>query len=324
LSKPLTLSRVVVMKRIIIDTDPGVDDALALMLAFNSPELEVEAITSVAGNVGPELATENALKMLEFLGVSDTPVAAGTSKPLLRRTSNASEFHGKTGLGEAVLPAPRLVKDPRTAVKLIIDEADRLGEELTIVQIGPLTNIASVILARPGIVNQIEGLVIMGGAFNLTPYGHGNANAVAEFNVWHDPEAAKIVFNSGIPIKAIGLDVTTDPANRLSKEMFEEIEGLGTRKGRLVADLCRGFVRRFDGFSLHDPLALATVADPSLTETERFKVDVETVGELTRGMTVVERRHRLRVTGSEANVEVCTSVDSRRFLEMFMDRVVRG
>jgi purine nucleosidase len=164
----------------------------------------------------------------------------------------------------------------------------------------------------------------MGGAFNLTPYGHGNANAVAEFNIWHDPEAAKIVFNSGMPIKAIGLDVTTDPANRLSREMFEEIEGLGTRRSRLVADLCRGFVRRFGGFSLHDLLTVAAVADPSIAETERFKVDVETIGELTRGMTVVERRRRLSVKGAEANVDVCTSVDSRRFLKMFMDRVVRG
>jgi len=324
LSKPLTQSKVVIMKSVIIDTDPGVDDALALMLAFNSPELEVEAITSVAGNVGLELATENALKMLEFLGVSNISVAAGASKPLMRRASDISEFHGRTGLGGAVLPEPRLVRDPRTAVELIIEEADRLGEELTIVPIGPLTNIASAILARPGIVNQIEGMVVMGGAFNLTPYGHGNANAVAEFNVWHDPEAAKIVFKSGIPIKAIGLDVTTDPANRLSREMFEEIEGLGTRRSRLIADLCRGFVRRSGGFSLHDPLTVAVVADPSLAETERFKVDVETVGELTRGMTVVERRHRLRVTGPEANVDVCTSVDSRRFLEMFKDRVVRG
>lgn len=322
--KPLTQFIVVFMKHVIIDTDPGVDDALALMLALNSPELEVEAITSIAGNVGLELATENALKMLEFLGVSDIPVAAGASKPLLRHASYSSEFHGKTGLGEAVLPRPQLVRDPRTAIELIIEEADQLGEELTIVSIGPLTNIASVILARPGIVNQIEGLVLMGGAFNLTPYGHGNVNAVAEFNVWHDPEAAKIVFNSGMPIKAVGLDVTTDPTNRLSKEMLEEIEGLGTHRSRLVVDLCRGLVRRCSGFSLHDPLAVATVAESNLAKTERFKVDIETVGKATRGMTVVERRHRLRVMGPEANVYVCTSVDSRRFHEMFVDRVVRG
>ncbi len=312
------------MKHVIIDTDPGVDDALALMLAFNSPELKVEAITTVAGNVGIELATENALKILEFLDVSDIPVAAGAPKPILRQVSNASEFHGRTGLGEAVLPKPQFVRDPRTAVELIIDEVDRLGKELSIALIGPLTNIASVILARPGITNQIESLVIMGGAFNLTPYGHGNVNAVAEFNIWHDPEAAKIVFNSGIPIKAIGLDVTTDPANRMSREMFEEIERLGTRRGRLVADLCRGFVRRFGRVSLHDPLTIASIADLSLTETERFKVDIETVGELTRGMTVVDRRHSLRITGTEANVDVCTSVDSRKFLEMFLERVVKG
>lgn len=312
------------MKHVIIDTDPGVDDALALILALNSSELEVEAITSIAGNVGLELVTENVLKMLEFLGVSDIPVAAGAYKPLLRHVSDSSEFHGKTGLGEAVLPRPQLVRDSKTAIELIIEKADQLGEELTLVSIGPLTNIASVILARPGIVNQIEGLVIMGGAFNLTPYGHGNVNAVAEFNIWHDPEAAKIVFNSGMPIKAVGLDVTTDPANRLSKEMFEEIEGLRTRRSHLVADLCRGLVRRFGGFSLHDPLAVATVAESNLAKTERFKVDIETVGKATRGMTVVERRHRLRVREPEANVDVCTSVDSRRFHEIFMDRVIRG
>jgi inosine-uridine nucleoside N-ribohydrolase len=312
------------MKHIIIDTDPGVDDALALMLALNSPELKVEAITSIAGNIGLGLATENILKILEFLGVSDIPVAAGASKPLLRCMSDSSDFHGKTGLGDLVLPKSQLVRDPRTAIELIIEMADQLGEKLTIVQIGPLTNIASVILAKPRIVNQIKGLVIMGGAFNLTPYGHGNVNAVAEFNIWHDPEAAKIVFNSGIPIKAVGLDVTTDPANRLSKEMFMEIERLNTRSGRLVTDLCRGIVRRFDGFSLHDPLTVAIVADPDLANTERFKVDIETIGEVTRGMTVVERRLHLQVGGSEADTDVCTSVNSKGFHEMFMDRVVRG
>ena len=312
------------MKRVIIDTDPGVDDALALMLAFNSPELNVEAVTTVAGNVSLEKTSNNALKILEFLGASDVPVAAGAAKPIRRNAIDSSYFHGKTGLGEAVLPEPKLALDSRTAVQLITDKVDELGDELTLVPIGPLTNIASAFLAKPEIVEQISGLVIMGGAFNLTPYGHGNMNAVAEFNIWHDPEAAKIVFDSGVPVTAVGLDVTTNPSNRLSEDVFEEIEGLDTRRARLVADLCRDLVRRMRGMSLHDPIAVAATTDLSLVETERFKVDVETVSDLTRGMTVVDRRPGRRPIGAEANVDVCVSVDSERFMKLFMDRVVRG
>jgi inosine-uridine nucleoside N-ribohydrolase len=312
------------MKRVIIDTDPGVDDALALMLAFGSPELRVESLTAVVGNVSLRLTVQNSLRMLEFLGVSDVPVAAGAAKPLIREASDASGIHGGTGMGEALLPEPRTAPDSRAAAQLIIEKAEELGKELTIVAIGPLTNIASAILARPGIVDEIEGLVIMGGAYNLTPYGHGNVNSVAEFNAWHDPEAAKIVFNSGIPIRAVGLDVTTDPVNRLSREMFEAIDELGTRRAKLVSDLCRDLVRRRGSLSLHDPLTVAATVDPSIVGTGRFKVDVETAGELTRGMTLVERRHSHPVTGGETNIEVCLSVDSGRFLEMFMERVVGG
>jgi inosine-uridine nucleoside N-ribohydrolase len=312
------------MKRVIIDTDPGVDDALALMLAFGSPELRVEAVTAVVGNVSLRLTVQNSLRMLEFLGVSDVPVAAGAAKPLIREASDASGIHGGTGMGEALLPEPRTAPDSRAAAQLIIEKAEELGKELTIVPIGPLTNIASAILARPGIVDEIAGLVIMGGAYNLTPYGHGNVNPVAEFNIWHDPEAAKIVFNSGIPIRAVGLDVTTDPANRLSREAFEAIDELGTRRAKLVSDLCRDLVRRRGSLSLHDPLTVAATVDPSIVGMGRFKVDVETAGELTRGMTLVERRHSHPVTGGETNVEVCLSVDSGRFLEMFMERVVGG
>lgn len=312
------------MKRVIIDTDPGVDDALALMLAFNSPELNVEAVTTVAGNVSLEMTSNNALKILEFLGASDVPVAAGAAKPIRRKAIDSSYFHGKTGLGEAVLPEPKLALDSRTAVQLITDKVDELGDELTLVPIGPLTNISSAFLAKPEIAEQISGLVIMGGAFNLTPYGHGNMNAVAEFNIWHDPEAAKIVFDSGVPVTAVGLDVTTNPSNRLSEDVFEEIEELDTRRARLVADLCRDLVRRMRGMSLHDPIAVAATTDLSLAETERFKVDVETVSDLTRGMTVVDRRPGRRPIGAKVNVNVCVSVDSERFMKLFMDRVVRG
>jgi inosine-uridine nucleoside N-ribohydrolase len=147
---------------------------------------------------------------------------------------------------------------------------------------------------------------------------------VAEFNVWHDPEAAKIVFDSGIPITAIGLDVTTDPANRLTEARFKEIDAMGTKRASFVADLCRHLIDRYGGVSLHDPLAVAAVIDPSLVETERIAVEVETMGEVTRGMTLVDRRRSHRGKSKEANVEVCVSVDSVRFLNMISERVVRG
>lgn len=313
------------MRHVIIDTDPGVDDALALMLAFSSPELVVEGVTTVAGNVSQEKTHRNALKMLEFLGVGDTPVARGAEKPLLREARGAEEFHGETGLGDAALPEPRLRSDERSAVELILEKCEELGEGLTIVAIGPLTNIASAIIAEPRMVGGVAGLVIMGGAFNVTPYGHGNVTPAAEFNIWHDPEAAKIVFNSGIPLTAVGLDVTTHPDSRLTGGLLEEIEKLGTRRARLVADLCRGAVRRFGGLSLHDPMAVAVAIDPGLAETERYAVDVETVGELTRGETIADRREpRPGRRRGEGNVDICVSVDNERFLRLFMDRVVRG
>jgi inosine-uridine nucleoside N-ribohydrolase len=164
----------------------------------------------------------------------------------------------------------------------------------------------------------------MGGAFNLTPYGHGNVSPVAEFNVWHDPEAAKIVFDSGIPITAIGLDVTTAPANRLSEAKFKEIEAMGTKRALFVADLCRHLIERYGGVSLHDPLAIAAVIDPSLVETERVAVEVETRGEVTRGMTLVDHRRTHREESEDTNVEACVSVDGVRFLDLIFERVVKG
>jgi inosine-uridine nucleoside N-ribohydrolase len=308
----------------LIDTDPGVDDALAILLAFSSPELRVEGLTTVAGNVGLDIGSVNALKLLEFLGVIEIPVTAGADKPLLRKNRDASSIHGDTGLGGATLPEPVGRLDERTAVEFILEKVDELGRELILVPIGPLTNIAAAILAKPSIVQETAGLVIMGGAFNLTPYGHGNVTPVAEFNVWHDPEAAKIVFDSGIPMTAIGLDVTTAPANRLSEAKFKEIEAMGTKRASFVADLCRPLIKRYGGVSLHDPLAVAAVIDPSLVETERVVVEVETRGEVTRGMTRVDQRRMHRGDSKEGNVEACVSVDGPRFLDLVFERVIRG
>ena len=311
------------MKRIILDTDPGVDDALAFMLALGSPELEVEAVTTVAGNVSHEKGHRNAKQLLEFLGRTSVPVCRGADKPLLKEMRHAEEFHGKTGLGDAALPEPTMSSDPRSAAHMITHKAEELGRDLTLVAIGPLTNIAAAILSEPSLPGSVGGLVIMGGAFNLTPYGLGNANAVAEFNIWHDPEAAKIVFNSGIPLICAGLDTTTHPEYRMSAAMFEEIKAKDTPRSRLIEDLCSGLVKRFNGFSLHDPMAVAYAVDPTMFRTEKHRVDVETAGELTRGMTVVDRRHYHRVREG-ANAEIIVEADAGRFHRLIMERVAEG
>lgn len=312
------------MEHVILDTDPGVDDALAIMLAFASPELKVEAVTTVVGNVSLEQGSVNALKLLEFLGVDDVPVAAGAVKPMLRASRDARGVHGDTGLGKAVLPEPKLQLDPRTAVEVILQKADEYDGGLTLIPVGPLTNVAAAVLARPGIVEQLERIVIMGGAFGLTPYGRGNVNSVAEFNIWHDPEAAQIVFDAGVPLTAVGLDVTTDPSNQMSKEMHAEIDDLGTPRAKLVADLYRGNVMRRGYASLHDPIAVAAVLAPDIIGAEGHRVDVECVSELSRGQTVVKRLFHRPANPEEQNVDVCVSVDGGRFLGLVMDRVVRG
>jgi len=308
------------LKHIILDTDPGVDDALAFLLAFNSPEIKVEAITTVAGNVNHTKGHRNAKKLLEFIGATDMPVCAGAEKPLIRVMSHAEEFHGKTGLGEAELPEPKMSTDPRNAVEIMLEKANELGKELTLVAIGPLTNIAAALSADPGLPEKIDKLVIMGGAFNLTPYGVGNANAVAEFNIWHDPEAAKVVFNSGLSIVAAGLDTTTHSDYRMSVAMFNKIKAKKDKRSKLVVELCKALVEKFNGFSLHDPQAIAYVVDPTMFRTEKYRVDVEIHGELTRGMTVVERRYYRRVK-EEANTEIIVEVDAERFLNLIMDRI---
>ncbi len=309
------------MRHVIIDTDPGVDDALALILALKSPEIKVEAVTTVVGNVSQDKAHRNALKMLDFLNAGEIPVARGAHKPLIREASPAEKIHGESGLGEAILPEPRNRSSEASAVNLILEKAYELGRELTLVALGPLTNVASAILAEPRLVDMVAGLVFMGGAYNLTPYGYGNVTPVAEFNIWHDPEAAKIVFESGMPLKAVGLDITANPSNSLTLDRYQEIDRLGTRRSRLVADLCRGLIKRFGIVQLHDPIAVAVASNPDLVETGSFFVEVETAGLLTRGQTVLDRRPRQSLE-RRPNLEVCLSLDSERFMELFMERVV--
>jgi inosine-uridine nucleoside N-ribohydrolase len=313
------------LKSIILDTDPGIDDALAIMLALNSQEITVEAVTTVSGNVPHEIAHLNALKILDFLGVKNVPVAKGATKPLFREARDSEGFHGLEGLGEAVLPPSKLQSSDKSAMTIIEEKVDELGKKLILVAVGPLTNIASSIITYPDIVNKVKELVIMGGAFNVTQYGHGNVTPVAEFNIWVDPEAAKIVFESGIPITAVGLDVSTNPKNGLSRALFNEIKKIDSRKARLVNDLVKKHVDNYGQFYLHDPLAVAATINDSLVKTKSYMVEVETVSELTRGQTVTDRRKPHHIKADiKPNVDVVIQVDSERFLNLFMDRVVYG
>jgi inosine-uridine nucleoside N-ribohydrolase len=312
------------LKRIILDTDPGVDDAIAFLLAFSSPEISVEAITTVDGNVDVERGTRNAKQLLEFLDRSDVPLARGAEHPILKKMGDAESFHGKTGLMDAILPDPKMNLDRRCAVHIILDEVERLGKELTIVAIGPLTNVAAAILADPTIPRKVGGLIIMGGSYGLTPAGIGNANAVSEFNIWHDPDAAKLVFNSGIPIVCIGLDTTTFPTYRMSKTMYGEMIKLKTKRSKLIEGLCGTLVERYNGFSLHDPMALAYIIDPTMFRLERYHVEVETRGEYTMGMTVIDRRRLANDLNKKAVHEIVIEVDAPRFHRMIFDRVAKS
>jgi inosine-uridine nucleoside N-ribohydrolase len=309
------------LKRILLDTDPGVDDALAFLLTFSSPEVSVEAVTTVDGNVDVERGTRNARQLLEFLDRTDVPLARGAVHPMLREMGDASDFHGKTGLMDARLPEPKMKIDRRSAVHMILDEVERLGKDLTLVAIGPLTNIAAAILADTEIPEKVAGLVIMGGSFGLTPAGIGNANPVAEFNVWHDPDAAKLVFNSGIPTVCIGLDTTMFQPYRMSKHMYADMISPGTARSKLIEGLCSTLVERYNGFSLHDPMALAYVVDQTMFRLERYNIEVETRGEHTIGMTVIDRRRFAVEANAKAVHEIVVEVDAARFHRMIKERV---
>ena len=261
------------MRNVLIDTDPGVDDALALIMVFSSCELELEGLTTVVGNVSLEQGSINALKLIDFFNVEGVPVSAGAFKPLFGVGRDASSIHGETGLGRVDLPKPLGALDKRNAVELILEKAKNLGDDLTLIALGPLTNIAMALRENSDVMKEVDRLITMGGAFNITPYGHGNVTPVAEFNIWHDPEAAKIVYDSGMKITAVGLDVTTDPLNRFSKEKLEEIERLSTMRSKLLTDLCEDIIARYGGMNLHDPLAIATFLEPTLVRTIKTRVN---------------------------------------------------
>jgi inosine-uridine nucleoside N-ribohydrolase len=291
--------------------DPGHDDAVAIMLACGAPELDLLAITTVAGNVQLEKTTRNALRVLSLIGRPDIPVAAGAAAPLVRPLRTAEDIHGESGLAGPEIPYASFEADERGALELIADALRGSPEPVTLVPVGPLTNVAQFLRERPELKDRVARVSLMGGSIGL-----GNTTPAAEFNVYVDPEAAREVFESGLHITMSGLDVThqagAGPAER------ERLRALG-RVGDVVAELLEFFaatyesIYGFDAPPLHDAVALAAVAEPALLETRPMRVDVECESELTRGETVCDL---YGVTGKRPNAEVGVRLDREGFFDL--------
>src|SRR6476646_5520402 len=271
--------------RVIIDTDPGVDDALALLLAMRSPELKIEGITPVAGNVPLSLTLPNALRMVEIAGRTDIPVAVGAKVPLVRRLVTAAYAHSENGLGGAVFPEPKTRPIAQPAAEFIRDTIRKYPGEVTLIPIGPLTNIAMALNLDAELASMVRGIVLMGGSLS-----GGNITPAAEFNIYVDPEAARIVFQSGIPITMVGLDVTRRTS--LTDEHVRILQASQNPVSQAAAKIARNAIdhNREQGFlvgpNMHDSLAVAGLLDPSLLKLQDYYVDVETTGELTAGQTL--------------------------------------
>src|SRR6266481_1709473 len=271
--------------RVMIDTDPGVDDAFALLLAMRSPELKIEAITAVAGNVPLDLTLPNALRMVEIAGRREIPVAAGARAPLVRRLVTATYAHGENGLGGAVFPEPKTRPIAEPAAEFIRRVVRKYPGEVTLIPIGPLTNIATALKLDPELAGMVRGIVMMGGSLS-----GGNITPVAEFNIYVDPEAARIVFQSGVPITMVGLDATRKTS--LTEEHVGTLEAAQNPVSQAAAKIGRNAINRnrdrgfLVGPNMHDSLAVAAFLDPSILTFKDYYVDVETYGELTAGETL--------------------------------------
>ena len=304
------------MRKVVWDMDPGIDDALALILALKSPEVQILGITTVAGNAPVETTRANARRVLEYLNAGSIPVAMGAANPLKHPLEDALSYHGPDGLGNCSLPSPKLPLHPAEArdflSRLVLDAPD----ELTLVATGPLTNVAYAFKLHPELPGLLAGLVIMGGAYSLTPYGKGNRTPFAEFNIWQDPEAAHIVFNSGADISVVGLDVSMDPAACLNNQHLEQIEARHTSDAHLVVQLVEYEVKYHGCCRMHDPLALAMLLDASLFDFTSTGVEVVKGNDWDRGVT------RILSSGSSQLIHVASAVDGPRFLKLFLSRIL--
>lgn len=309
------------VQKIIIDTDPGQDDAVAILLALASPELDVLGLTAVAGNVPLELTEKNARKICELAGKPGIRVFAGSTRPLIRPPVRAEEVHGKTGLDGPDLPEPKMPLQEQYAVDFIVETLMR--EEsgtVTLCPLGPLTNIALALIREPRIAERVARVVLMGGGF----FEGGNTTPTGEFNIYVDPHAADIVFKSGMPITVMPLDVTHKALTM--KKRTEAFRGLGTRVGLAVAEML-DFFERFDelkygtdGGPLHDPCVIAYLLKPELFRGREVNVSIETSSELTMGMTVIDW---WGVTKRPKNATVMRDIDADGFFELLVERLGR-
>jgi len=319
-------------KKIIFDTDPGTDDALALMLALHSPELDLRAITVVPGNVTAAQGLDNALRMMSLAGRCDIPVAAGAPHPLFQKLITAEFWHGKNGLENIELPPSKCKVDPRFGPDLIIQMVHGSPHEITLVPVGPLTNIALAVLKDPSIVPLVKEVILMGGSIS-----GGNVNAAAEANINNDPEAAQIVFQAGWPVTMVGLDV--GDKTLLSQKYLNQLEATHGPVTDFIAAVAKYLINLSAQFGspgtpMYDPLAVGVAIDSTLVKAPEMHVDVETRGEFTRGETVANRRgynERNVLRGDHyvieavdrvpPNAKVCVDVEADRFLQLFVSRI---
>jgi inosine-uridine nucleoside N-ribohydrolase len=304
------------MRKVVWDMDPGIDDALALILALKSPEVRVAGITTVAGNAPVETTSANARRILECLNVQSTPVAMGAANPLNHPLEDALSYHGPDGLGNCSLPPPKLPLHPLEARDFLVQSVLDAPDEVTLVATGPLTNVAYAFELQPKLPDLLNRLVLMGGAYGLTPYGKGNCTPFAEFNIWQDPEAAHIVFNSGADIFAVGLDVTMNPAACLNSQHLTQIKARHTPAARLAAQLVEYEVKYHECCRMHDPLALAVLLDASLFDFISARAEVVKGHDFDRGVT------RILSSSSSQLIHVASAVDGSRFLKLFLSRIL--
>jgi len=307
-------------RRILIDTDPGIDDALAILLALASPEVQVEGLSIVFGNCAVEHGLRNALAVLDLVKAGPIAVAQGMERPLVQPLLLAPETHGDTGLGYARLPDPQREACRQHAVDFIIDTLRSAPGEITLVALAPLTNLAMAIRREPRVVNWVREVIIMGGAIRH----QGNTTPLAEFNVYCDPHAAHIVYHSGMPITLVPLDVTYQVV--LRPEHVQGLLALPSPVSRFIADATRFYMefhdayQKIEGCVINDPLALALAFAPDLVRTQSLYVDVDISGGVCMGKTFADF---YRMTGKPANMQVALEVDSERFLALFMERMTQ-
>ena len=298
--------------RIILDCDPGIDDALAIAFAHGHPGIELTGITTVAGNVGLDKTTANALAVCEFIGAAGTPVTAGSAGPLLRPALDARHVHGDSGLGGAVLPPPAASPAPGHAIDDIIDTVAAAPGQITLVATGPLTNIALAVRREPRLVEWVRAFAIMGGSA-----GRGNVTPAAEYNIWADPEAAAVVFRAGWTVNVLGLDVTLRTG--ATEEVLRRMGGLGPLGTRLLLPALEQYrsEREPAGPPVHDVCAVAWVAEPELFGLVPAQVEVELAGQLTAGMTVIDFAGGDGI--SDGNAMVAMEIDVTKFWEVTLE-----